>query len=299
MVEPLHEFLACLNSCRTCPRPPLAPALPSLLSAFVALTRRSISSLSMLTSPSASPLPSPADACPCSGSPGDPCSRCCGTRSPQLASDPAHRMQMDRFVGVSVMHAGQMIRPDSSGMYFSARRWKSQADSSDHFDIPGGRSCSQARWGPWRSRHRTERYPWACDLVEDSPGHLQNRTSRSNGSNNLKLDPPRFNQQAFPAVLVGLVPSAGHLRERNGPVNHQQPRCVDHASVAEETVDAEREDDADGAKVGQLSAQDTLVSIIPRCKGIEEHLSSSSSVASWSKTFFDDTNHVCYLSDIW
>jgi hypothetical protein len=145
--------------------------------AFVALTRRSISSLSMLTSPSASPLPSPADACPCSGSPGDPCSCCCGTRSPQLASDPAHRMQMDRLLGVSVMHAGQMNRPDTLGC-------SSRLGDESHKPIPqitlifqGGRSCS-------------------------------------------------------------------------------------------------------------------------RCKGIEEHLSSSSFVASWSMTFFDDTNHVCYLSDI-
>lgn len=75
------------------------------------------------------------------------------------------------------------------------------------------------------------------DLVEDSPCYLPNRHCCSNlgwfldGSHELNL--PRIHQQLSHLYLL-----AGHFGERNVPIDHQLPRCVDHAPIADKTVHA-------------------------------------------------------------
>jgi hypothetical protein len=61
---------------------------------------------------------------------------------------------------------------------------------------------------------------------------------------------------------------------------------------------AEGQGDARLSEVSQCSPQDVFVALIPWCIRVEEHLSSPSFVTSWSKTFFDDANHVLDLGHV-
>ena len=63
-------------------------------------------------------------------------------------------------------------------------------------------------------------------------------------------------------------------------------------------MNAECQDHARLSEVGQCSPQDLLKSLVPWCIGVEEHLCSSSFVTTWSKTFFDDADHVLNLSNV-